>query len=188
MRLRSTAAVLSAQQLRQLGEVRRHAAGLVAGQPVGCRAALRRSDMSGIGGEAPGGGPQPPTPRVSPKQRQSSEIGNFTLISFFKWLRTCQGPTFEGGLGKDRVASMHHLRPMCARCAYWVEDNTAFPPTAGHCHRYPPGIFINPKDGVVAQKFPTTDRHHWCGEWCGNDSRLMEGVRESAVESVQHQK
>ena len=42
------AAVLSAQQLRQLGEVRRHAAGLVAGQPVGCRAALRRSDMSGI--------------------------------------------------------------------------------------------------------------------------------------------
>jgi hypothetical protein len=30
-----------AQQLRQLGEVRRHAAGVVAGQPVGCRAALR---------------------------------------------------------------------------------------------------------------------------------------------------
>jgi hypothetical protein len=83
---------------------------------------------------------------------------------------------------------MHHLRPMCARCAYWVEDNTAFPPTAGHCHRYPPGIFINPKNGVVTQKFPTTDRHHWCGEWCGNDSRLMEGVRESAVESVRHQK
>jgi hypothetical protein len=30
-----------AQQLRQLGEVRRHAAGLIAGQPVGRRAALR---------------------------------------------------------------------------------------------------------------------------------------------------
>src|SRR4029077_19200418 len=38
-------------ELRQLGKVDRHAPRLVAGQPIGRRAA-RRSDMSGIGREA----------------------------------------------------------------------------------------------------------------------------------------
>jgi hypothetical protein len=38
-------------ELRQLGKVDRHAPRLVAGQPIG-RQAVRRSDMSGIGGEA----------------------------------------------------------------------------------------------------------------------------------------
>ena len=42
-------ALLSAQKGRQLGEVRRHAAGLVAGQPVGGRAALRCTEMSASG-------------------------------------------------------------------------------------------------------------------------------------------
>ena len=40
-----------AQQLRQLGEVHRHRPRLVARQPIG-RRAVRRSNMSGIGGEA----------------------------------------------------------------------------------------------------------------------------------------
>ena len=39
------------QQLRQLREVRRHPPRLVARQPIG-REAIRRSDMSEIGGEA----------------------------------------------------------------------------------------------------------------------------------------
>jgi hypothetical protein len=42
---------IPAQQLRQLGEVRRHAPRLVARQPID-RRAMRRNDMSGIGEEA----------------------------------------------------------------------------------------------------------------------------------------
>jgi hypothetical protein len=78
---------------------------------------------------------------------------------------------------------MHHLRPNCSHCIYWAVDNTANPPTAGHCHRYPPGVTINPKTGIVLQKFPTTDRHHWCGEWSGDDSRFVEALRQIAAES-----
>jgi len=37
------------QHLQQLGEVRRHAAGIVAGQPLGGRAALRCNEMSATG-------------------------------------------------------------------------------------------------------------------------------------------
>jgi hypothetical protein len=79
---------------------------------------------------------------------------------------------------------MHHLRPICARCAYWVEDHTASPGTAGHCHRFPPGIYINPENGVVVQKFPTTDHLQWCGEWTGSDARLMAAMRAELAERV----
>ena len=79
---------------------------------------------------------------------------------------------------------MHHLRPICARCVYWVEDHTAATNTVGHCHRYPPGIYVNQTNGIVIQKFPTTDRHHWCGEWSGDDARLKEAVRSSLAESA----
>jgi len=79
---------------------------------------------------------------------------------------------------------MHHVRPICARCSYWVEDHTAIPATAGHCHRYPPGIYLSPQNGAAIQKFPATDRNHWCGEWSGDDSRLMEGVRQSVVKGA----
>jgi len=80
---------------------------------------------------------------------------------------------------------MHHSRPICARCSYWVEDHTAIPATAGHCHRYPPTVYVNPQSKAIGHKFPLTDRHHWCGEWCGDDSRLMEGIRKSIAESPQ---
>jgi len=68
---------------------------------------------------------------------------------------------------------------------YWVEDHTANPATAGHCHRRPPGIYVNPETGVVVQKFPTTDHHQWCGEWSGDESMLTKAVRQIVVESVQ---
>jgi hypothetical protein len=71
---------------------------------------------------------------------------------------------------------------------YWVEDHTAVTNTVGHCHRYPPGIYVNQTNGVVIQKFATTDRHHWCGEWSGDDTKLMEAVRTSVTESARHPK
>jgi hypothetical protein len=83
---------------------------------------------------------------------------------------------------------MHVLRPTCGKCAYWVEDHTAVPPTAGNCHRFPPGIYIKPDDCVVVQKFPTTDRHQWCGEWCGSDEKLMDAVRSSMLAVMDHEK
>lgn len=76
---------------------------------------------------------------------------------------------------------MRHLRPSCSACIYWVVDKTATTPTSGHCHRYPPGIYINPQSGVIVQKFPTTDHHHWCGEWNDDDSRLSEGARKAIL-------
>ena len=45
----STGGRPSGQQFRQLGEVHRHAPGLVAGQPVGRRAAPRCTEMSANG-------------------------------------------------------------------------------------------------------------------------------------------
>jgi hypothetical protein len=82
------------------------------------------------------------------------------------------------------VRPMHHLRPICARCVYWVEDHTSPTNTVGHCHRYPPGIYVNQANGVVIQKFPTTDRHHWCGEWSADDTKLMQGVRNSLADTA----
>jgi hypothetical protein len=71
---------------------------------------------------------------------------------------------------------MRQLRPTCTHCIHWVADNTADTPTAGHCHRYPPGIFVNPQTGTIVQKFPTTDRHCWCGEWNGDEARWIEAL------------
>lgn len=82
---------------------------------------------------------------------------------------------------------MHHIRPLCGKCAYWMEDHTASPATAGHCHRYPPAVAINPQTGVVLQKFPTTDRNQWCGEWTGSDERLMQAMRAAALEAAERQ-
>ncbi len=78
---------------------------------------------------------------------------------------------------------MHLQKPQCSHCIYWVTDGTANPATAGHCHRFPPGIHVNPKTGIVVQKFPTTDHHHWCGEWNGDDTWLQEAVRTSIATS-----
>lgn len=72
---------------------------------------------------------------------------------------------------------MRHLRPHCSYCAYWLPDPTAKPASMGHCHRFPPGIYVNPSTGTVVQKFPATDHHHWCGEWNGDDTRLVEAAR-----------
>ena len=75
----------------------------------------------------------------------------------------------------------HYLRPNCSHCVYWVSDHTGNPPTAGHCHRYPPGVYINPQTGTVVQKFPTTDHHHWCGEWSDDEQRLAEAAKRTIV-------
>ena len=75
-------------------------------------------------------------------------------------------------------------RPTCGQCVYWVVERTADPPTAGHCHRYPPGIYVNAKTGTVVQKFPTTDRNQWCGEWSRDDTELVQVATESAHQDV----
>ena len=80
---------------------------------------------------------------------------------------------------------MKHLHPLCSRCIYWQLDSASSSGTVGHCHRYPPGIYMNPQTGTVVQKFPTTDKHHWCGEWDGDASRLMDAVRRSALSSAE---
>jgi hypothetical protein len=75
---------------------------------------------------------------------------------------------------------MRHLRPLCSHCVYWLADNTANPPTVGHCHRFPPGVVISPQ-GTVVQKFPSTDHRHWCGEWSDDAARLIEAAKRIAV-------
>lgn len=80
---------------------------------------------------------------------------------------------------------MRHLRPVCSKCIFWVEDHTSNPPTAGHCHRHPPGIYINPETGVVVQKFPMVDHQQWCGEWNGDEAHFADAVRQSIARSVQ---
>lgn len=79
---------------------------------------------------------------------------------------------------------MKHLRPICGKCIYWLEDHTSNPPTAGHCHRYPPGIYITPETGVVVQKFPMVDHHQWCGEWSDDEARFADAVRQSIAKSA----
>ena len=75
-------------------------------------------------------------------------------------------------------------RPSCAQCIYWTSDRTGDPPTSGHCHRYPPGIYVNAKTGAVVQKFPMIDRSQWCGEWSGDDTKLVKGATETAHQNV----
>jgi hypothetical protein len=62
-------------------------------------------------------------------------------------------------------------RPHCAQCIYWIGDT---PETTGHCHRYPPGVYYNAHGHVAAQKFPTVDHRHWCGEWSDDVAHLAD--------------
>jgi len=80
---------------------------------------------------------------------------------------------------------MRRLRPLCSHCVFWIADNTANPPTAGPCHGYPPGIYVNPQTGTVIQKFPTTDHHHWCGEWNGDETSLVDAAQKLVIKSAQ---
>lgn len=75
---------------------------------------------------------------------------------------------------------MSEVRPACAHCVYWKAEHTSNTPTAGHCHRFPPGIHTAPS-GTVIQKFPMTDRSQWCGEWSDDDSALVAGARRALV-------
>lgn len=79
---------------------------------------------------------------------------------------------------------MRQLRPTCAQCVFWTIDNPGETATAGHCHRYPPGVYVNPQSGVVVQKFPSTDRHHWCGEWSSDEERWTEAFRHAAARAT----
>ena len=72
---------------------------------------------------------------------------------------------------------MRAMRPTCSHCIFWLTERVGGTATSGHCHRYPPGIYINPHTGTVVQKFPATDRHHWCGEWDGDEDRWMDALR-----------
>ena len=76
---------------------------------------------------------------------------------------------------------MSERRPVCALCVYWKTDQVGSHPMAGHCHRYPPGVYINPTSGTIVQKFPMTERNQWCGEWSGDESALVDAARRSAV-------
>jgi hypothetical protein len=76
---------------------------------------------------------------------------------------------------------MKHMRPACSQCAYWVAEASGNPPITGHCHRYPPGVYVNSQTGVVVQKFPTTDHLHWCGEWQGDDQELVKAAHRALL-------
>ena len=80
--------------------------------------------------------------------------------------------------------TIHFVRPTCSHCVYWVSDHAANPPTVGHCHRYPPGVYINPQTGTIVQKFPSTDHHHWCGEWSDDDAGLVEAAKRSVIDAA----
>jgi hypothetical protein len=66
------------------------------------------------------------------------------------------------------------MRPHCAQCIFWIPDD---PVTTGHCHRFPPSVYYNQPGHVAAQKFPTVDHRHWCGEW-RDDSGWLEDLAE----------
>ena len=68
-------------------------------------------------------------------------------------------------------------RPVCGHCVYWKGEVSSDRPTIGHCHRYPPGVFVNPSSGTVVQKFPVTDRSQWCGEWSDDETALADAAR-----------
>ena len=74
-----------------------------------------------------------------------------------------------------------HLRPTCAQCVYWIADHTTGGGTTGHCHRYPPHVHVNPVSGAVVQKFPTTERHSWCGEWSDDAARWQKSIVAAAA-------
>lgn len=72
---------------------------------------------------------------------------------------------------------MTQLRPTCKKCIYWVAETATQPTKVGHCHRYPPVVAIHPTAGTTIQKFPSTDQHHWCGEWDGDPDRFSGALR-----------
>lgn len=76
------------------------------------------------------------------------------------------------------------LRPQCSHCIYWVTEATGDVSKSGHCHRYPPGIYVNPASGTVIQKFPTTEHRHWCGEWNNDENVLDEMLSRTAAKSA----
>ena len=67
-------------------------------------------------------------------------------------------------------------RPRCDQCIYWMPDT---PATTGHCHRYPPAVYYNAHGHIAAQKIPTVDHRHWCGEWSPDDKRLEDLAKHS---------
>ncbi len=71
---------------------------------------------------------------------------------------------------------MSEARPVCSHCVYWRSDHLSTQPTSGHCHRFPPAIYLSP-NGAALQKFPLTDRGHWCGEWNDDEAPLVEAAR-----------
>jgi hypothetical protein len=79
---------------------------------------------------------------------------------------------------------MRRLRPTCARCVYWVSDQSSETSAAGRCHRFPPSVFALPGTGTIVQKFPTTEHGQWCGEWSDDDSRLTAAVHRSLLENA----
>src|SRR5665213_3098043 len=81
-------------------------------------------------------------------------------------------------------SQMRHLRPLCSDRIYWVAEHAARPPSIGHCHRYPPGIDVNPQTGTVVQKFPTTGHQQWCGEWDGDESRFVDAAKRAVEKST----
>lgn len=62
-------------------------------------------------------------------------------------------------------------------------DQTADPTTVGNCHRFPPSVAINPQSGTVVQKFPMTDRRHWCGEWTDDETQMIEAIKRITARS-----
>lgn len=77
---------------------------------------------------------------------------------------------------------MRRLRPVCNQCAYWMAEASGH---VGHCHRNPPTLYVNPESNAVQQRFPVTDHHQWCGEWMGDESRLVDAARHSVLKRAQ---
>ncbi len=80
--------------------------------------------------------------------------------------------------------SINPVHPTCSHCVYWVNEHSVEPPTVGHCHRYPPQVAANPESGVVLQKFPTTDRRQWCGEWSDDSEALKSAGKRSLIDAA----
>lgn len=77
--------------------------------------------------------------------------------------------------------SITAVHPTCSHCIFWATDHSTDSPTVGHCHRFPPGVSVHPETGVVVQKFPTTERRQWCGEWSDNDEALAAAAKRSMM-------
>ena len=81
-------------------------------------------------------------------------------------------------------------RPTCLHCVFWDKDAANPLATIGRCRRRPPGIAYNSKSATMIQRFPITGRNDWCGEWCGDETRLDEAKHEinpNVAEPVTHE-